>query len=110
MAQKVIVSLVDDITGGEADETVRFGLDGISYEIDLATKSAEKLRKTLEPFVGASRRTGGRPVKPVKGRRATDGHSAAEIRAWAKSNGQAVPDKGRIPQAVMAAFKEVHGS
>ena len=44
MAQKVEVLLVDDIDGGEADETVSFSIDGTSYEIDLSKKNAAKLR------------------------------------------------------------------
>lgn len=60
MAQKVQVLLVDDLDGGEADETVTFALDGKTYEIDLTTANADKLRGLLEPFVKSGRRTGGR--------------------------------------------------
>ena len=45
MAQKVQVLLVDDLDGGEATETVAFSLDGNSYEIDLSSENASKLRK-----------------------------------------------------------------
>jgi hypothetical protein len=34
MAQKVTVALEDDLTGGPADETVRFAFEGTDYEID----------------------------------------------------------------------------
>ena len=108
MAQKVIVSLVDDLTGGEADETVRFGLDGHDYEIDLAAKSADKLRKSLAPFLAGARRAG----SPKRGRRSpsTGGQSnARQIREWARSNGYDVPAKGRVPATVVAAYQEVHG-
>lgn len=50
MAQKVQVLLVDDLDGGEADETVTFALDGKTYEIDLTTTNADKLRGLLEPY------------------------------------------------------------
>ena len=40
MAQTIVVKLVDDMDGGDADETVAFGLDGKSYEIELSKKNA----------------------------------------------------------------------
>ena len=49
MAQKVKIILVDDLDGGSADETVRFGLDGVSYEIDL---SAEMLQNSARQLSG----------------------------------------------------------
>ncbi|MGH3543252.1 MAG: histone-like nucleoid-structuring protein Lsr2, partial [Mycobacterium sp.] len=61
MAKKVTVTLVDDFDReGAADETVEFGLDGVSYEIDLTTKNATKLRGDLKKWVEAGRRVGGR--------------------------------------------------
>jgi hypothetical protein len=61
MAKKVTVTLVDDFDGeGAADETVEFGLDGVSYEIDLSSKNASKLRNDLKQWVDAGRRVGGR--------------------------------------------------
>ena len=61
MAKKVTVTLVDDFDGaGAADETVEFGLDGVTYEIDLSTKNAAKLRNDLKQWVAAGRRVGGR--------------------------------------------------
>ena len=57
MAKKVTVTLVDDFDGaGSADETVEFGLDGVTYEIDLSTKNAAKLRGDLKQWVAAGRR------------------------------------------------------
>ena len=43
MAKTVIVKLVDDIDGSDADETVQFALDGKSYEVDLSTANASRL-------------------------------------------------------------------
>lgn len=52
MAKKVTVTLVDDFDGsGAADETVEFGLDGVTYEIDLSTKNATKLRGLVFSFI-----------------------------------------------------------
>src|SRR5690349_6289532 len=51
MAQKITVALEDDLDGGPADETVRFGLGGTEYEIDLSTKNANAFRRQLAPFI-----------------------------------------------------------
>ena len=51
MAQKVTVALEDDLDGGPADETVRFGLGGADYEIDLSAKNARAFRKQLTPLI-----------------------------------------------------------
>jgi hypothetical protein len=50
MAQKVTVTLEDDLDGGPAEETVRFGFGGAEYEIDLSSKNAAGFRKRLAPF------------------------------------------------------------
>ncbi|GAB7003889.1 Lsr2 family protein [Nocardioides sp. AN3] len=109
MAQRVHVLLEDDLDGSEAVETISFALDGKSYEIDLNKRNAAKLRKALDPFVAAGRKAG----RPTGGRRqaaaaAPQGNSAQEIRAWARSNGYDVPDRGRIPSHVRQAFESAH--
>lgn len=48
MARKTQVLLVDDIDGSDATNTVTFGLDGVSYEIDLNEDNARQLRSELE--------------------------------------------------------------
>jgi hypothetical protein len=102
MAQKVSITLVDDIDGSEAVETVSFALDGTPYEIDLSAGNAAALREALSAYVAAGRKTGRKA--PAKGKAAA-GTSAAVVRAWAKDNGYAVPDRGRIPADVTAAFE-----
>ena len=103
MAQKVNIVLVDDIDGSDATETVSFGLDGTSYEIDLNDKNAAKLRDALAGYVGHARKVGGRRTR-AKSAASTSGASAKEIRDWARSNGFKVPDRGRIPADVREAF------
>jgi hypothetical protein len=105
MAQKVHITLEDDLDGGDAAETVAFGLDGRSYEIDLNAKNAKALRDTLAKYVAAGRRAGGRSGAK---RRTQVGTSAREIRDWARSNGHKVPDRGRIPSDVREAFEAAH--
>jgi hypothetical protein len=108
MARKVQVHLLDDIDGGKADETLRFGLDGMSYEIDLSAKHAEKLRASLAKFVLSSRRVGrSRVISPA--RRAgtparVDRAQNQAIREWAKSRGKEVSDRGRIPAHIVEQY------
>lgn len=106
MAQKVNIILVDDIDESEASETLTFGLDGVNYEIDLNETHATELREALAPFIGHGRRLSGRRG----GRRSTSssGPSAAEIREWAREAGHEVPDRGRIPSDVRAAYEAAH--
>jgi hypothetical protein len=107
MAQKVHITLEDDLDGGDATETVTFGLDGRSYEIDLNNKNAKALRDALAKYVAAARRSGGRTNKATRTRTQV-GTSAREIRDWARSNGYQVPDRGRIPSDVREAFEAAH--
>ncbi|ARQ69406.1 histone-like nucleoid-structuring protein Lsr2 [Streptomyces marincola] len=110
MAQKVQVLLLDDLSGGEADETVTFALDGKTYEIDLNSDNADKLRNALEPYVKAGRRAGG--GRAARGRTraaATAGggsQDTAKIRAWAKENGFEVNDRGRVPANIREAYEK----
>jgi hypothetical protein len=61
MAKTVIVKLTDDIDGGDADETLLFALDGKSYEIDVNSANAARIRDALKPFIGKARSAGGGP-------------------------------------------------
>ncbi|MGW2596227.1 histone-like nucleoid-structuring protein Lsr2 [Streptomyces klenkii] len=112
MAQKVQVLLVDDLDGGEADETVTFALDGKTYEIDLTTANADKLRQALADYVKSARRTGGRSAAGRGKARATavSGGSpdTAKIRAWAKKNGYNVNDRGRVPADIREAYEKAN--
>lgn len=105
MAQKVLVSLVDDLDGSAGDETVDFGLDGVSYQIDLSKKNAGKLRKVLLTYVEHGRRTGGRRRGARSGSgSAADREQNQAIRAWARKNGYDVSERGRIPAEVIEAY------
>ena len=111
MAQKVQVLLVDDLDGGEADETVTFALDGKTYEIDLTTANADKLRGLLDAYVKGGRRTGGRASGGRgKARVASGGaQDTAQIRAWAKENNLEVNDRGRVPASIREAYEKANG-
>jgi nucleoid-associated protein Lsr2 len=107
MAQKTVVELIDDIDGSPAEETVRFGLDGIAYEIDLSRKNAARLRDAVAAYVSAGRRRSGRArarrstVTPVRA-------SSRTIREWAKANNVSVTARGRIPASVVERFNAAY--
>jgi hypothetical protein len=108
MAQKVHIVLEDDLDGSDATQTVSFGLDGTSYEIDLNDKNAGALRDALSAYVGHGRKVSG----SRRGRRSSapsgGGSSAREIREWARSKGHKVPERGRIPAGVREAYEAAH--
>ena len=109
MAQRVNIVLVDDIDGGDADETVTFGLDGTAYEIDLSSKNAAKLRDAIAPYVGHARKVGGRRAGGGRRGAATgNGPSAREIREWARANGWNLSDRGRVAAEVRQAYEAAH--
>ncbi|KXP07933.1 MULTISPECIES: histone-like nucleoid-structuring protein Lsr2 [Tsukamurella] len=110
MARKVTVTLTDDLDDTlTADETLQFALDGVQYEIDLSAKNAGKLRKALEPYKEAARRTGGRkqsstPASARRSRATIDREQSKAIREWAKGAGHQVSERGRISQDVIDAY------
>jgi len=119
MAQRTVVQLVDDIDGTEITdsqgETVTFGLDGATYEIDLTTKNAQRLREAVRVYVANGRRIGGGRGRPVGSGRASTGPSTKRdpqqtkaIKEWARANGHKVADRGRISQTVLDAYEAAH--
>jgi nucleoid-associated protein Lsr2 len=111
VAQKVQTLFIDDIDGSEAEGTVRFGLDGTEYEIDLNAKHAEALRKALARYVEAARRNPGtrRPARSTGRRPSSGGLNTTEVRDWAKSQGIDVKDRGRVPAELIVKFKAATG-
>ncbi|MCD2194046.1 Lsr2 family protein [Actinomycetospora endophytica] len=121
MAQKVVVSLVDDLDETEADETVEFGIDGATYEIDLSDSNAAKLRDILADYVAHSRRLSGRrrssrgaapasgaTTRRGGGRASVDREQNQAIREWARKQGMTVSERGRIPSEVSEAYHKAH--
>lgn len=110
MAQRVEVVLVDDLDGGPADETVQFGLDGVSYEIDLTAENAAALRDAVAVYVGHGRRLGGRRSSGRASSRRSGGSSeTAQIRAWAREQGLPVNERGRVPAEIVAQYEAAQG-
>ncbi|MGQ0630891.1 MAG: histone-like nucleoid-structuring protein Lsr2 [Sporichthyaceae bacterium] len=108
MASKTLVILEDDLDGGAAEETVKFSLDGVSYEIDLSAKNAAKLRTALAAYVGSGRRVGGRSARGKGPGAKAAGNRTAEIRAWARAQKLVVNERGRIPAEIIAKFDKAH--
>jgi hypothetical protein len=115
MAQRVQVQLVDDLNGEEAHETVRFGVDGINYEIDLTTENADRLRSALGEYVEKARKANPGGRKSQGGQKnaspSASGRSREEtqqIRQWAKDNGHNPSARGRITQTIIDAYNEAH--
>ncbi len=121
MAQQVNVVLVDDLDGSEADETVTFALDGISYEIDLTADNAERLREALSEWVQNARRLSGArrrgnrtatqqsTTEQSTTKQSTVGASNGTIREWARANGHEVSERGRIKAEIIDAFNASDG-
>jgi len=111
VARREIVVLEDDLDGGKADETVKYALDGVQYEIDLSEKNATKLRNAFAEFISHSRRVGrggvvvgGRAAARARGSAAADREQNKAIRSWAKRKGKPISDRGRIPQEIVDEY------
>ena len=111
MAQKTIVQLIDDLDQGAADETVTFGLDGSSYEIDLSSANAAKLRDALSVYIANARRGRSGGSRPSAAGRRSSGRGARSdreqlqaIRDWGRKNGWKVNARGRIPADLLEAY------
>lgn len=114
MAKQQIIQLIDDLDGAVLENgegvSIRFSLEGRSYEIDLSEENATKLRDAFAPFIDAA--------SPVSGNanagrsRAARGRSAktdlAEVREWARQQGHNVSERGRVPAAVLEAYAAAH--
>ncbi len=113
MAKRTIHVLVDDLDGGDADETIRFGLDGVEYEIDLSHPNAAKLRDVFSRFIAAGSKVSGKasrvPVRQVRSGGSagsdTDREHRARVREWAHANGVPVSERGRIAQDVYDKYR-----
>ena len=119
MAKKIVLRLVDDLTGEDipegAGETVHFSYNGAAYEIDLSEENASELRSLISKYADAGRRVAGRRSrqseekshrKPIAGD--LDADQAARIRTWAEEQGIKVNRRGRISAAVLGAYRAAH--
>lgn len=110
MAQNVTVVLIDDIDQSKAAETVRFGVDGSAYEIDLSAKHASELRSMIGRYIKVARRAQSAPArarqKPSsRPRTQIDREQSRRIRSWAMERGLLASPRGRIPQHVAEEYE-----
>jgi hypothetical protein len=108
MAQRVQVLLTCDIHGDDTagTETVSFALDGSAYEIDVCDAHAAELRDAFATYTGAARRAGRgtRAGRPRRGRSSGAGVDPAAVRAWARSSGVKVSERGRISAEILEKY------
>lgn len=106
MARKTVVTLIDDIDGGDAVRTVTFTFDGTDYEIDLGSSNMEALATALGPFITNARTVGKRRGSTSRGKgMAASVKNLGEVRAWARENGFTVSDRGRVSTEIMTAYQ-----
>jgi hypothetical protein len=107
VAQKIQTLLIDDLDGSAAEGTVRFGLDGAGYEIDLNAGHARELRDVLVRYMDAARRVSSSARRPPRGGRGgpAGDPDAGEVREWARAQGIEVKDRGRVPADLIAKFR-----
>jgi hypothetical protein len=110
MAQKIQTLFIDDIDGGEAAGTVRFGLDGTDYEIDLSTVHADELRSVLRRYTAHARKAGGQAGRGSRGRRAAAAIDTHKVREWGKSQGIEIKERGRVPAGIVDKYKAAIGA
>ncbi len=104
MAQRVQVVLVDDVDGGEATETLSFSLENVSYEIDLSAENAAQMRADFQVWVDRGRKVSTKRSGANRTRR----NDSAKVRAWAKSNGYEVSERGRISSEIREAYNKAN--
>jgi hypothetical protein len=111
MAQKIQMLFIDDIDGGDAEGTVRFGLDGTEYEIDLNAKHNEELRAALGTYVAHARKVSGstRKATATRSGRKPSAMDTVAVRAWARENGHDIKDRGRVPAELVVKYREAVG-
>ena len=105
MAQQIHTLFIDDIDGGPAEGTVRFGLDGTDYEIDLSAAHNEELHKVLAGYVTHARKAAGTARRGPRGRRGAGPFDTRKVREWAKDQGIDIKERGRVPAEVVEKYK-----
>lgn len=108
MARKVHVQLIDDISGEDAQESVRFALDGVEYEIDLTEENAAGLRKALDSYIARGRRVRGSSASQRSRTITSSREQTQRIREWAEAKGYNPSARGRISQDIMKAYEDSH--
>ncbi|TFD53548.1 Lsr2 family protein [Cryobacterium frigoriphilum] len=114
MSQKLVKLFVDDLDGSEANETIRFGFEGVNYDIDLSAANAQEMRDTMRPFVENARRVARAAASRTAASRTAGTRSTsttqrrtdlAAARDWLRAQGETVSDKGRIAAVQLEKYR-----
>ncbi|NUR61047.1 MAG: Lsr2 family protein [Catenulispora sp.] len=111
MAKRTTVVIHDDLDGSEGAGTVKFGLDGKSYEIDLSEGHEKELRKALEKYIAAATQVTAHNTAASGRRKYGTGPARRDtkhIREWLRSQGEEISDRGRIPTELMNRYNAAH--
>lgn len=108
------VQLIDDIDGLPATTTIKFGVGGKNYIIDLSEANAAAFNQALAPYIEHARRA--RATKKKVSRKSRSSSEAArikrqktaEMRAWALDNGHTIAKRGQLSQDTIAAYEAAH--
>ena len=107
MASQTTITISCDICGSTKDaQTHTISLDGQAREIDLCGKDGRALGKVAGKYVPHARKV--RRATATGRRTTTDRQHSADIRAWAKSQGFEVSDRGRIPADLEHQYSAAH--
>ena len=106
MATKTITRIEDDIDGSDASETVRFGLNGADYEIDLSDTNAAALRDAIGQWASHARRIGGRRQTSSPKTESSGAVDNKAVRAWAHANKIELNSRGRIPAEIIEQYRK----
>jgi len=105
MAQRTIVTMVDDLTGDEATETRSVIYEGKTFSVDLTEEHA----KEFDAFVGKYAEAGRRSVpigRPERVHTPQARRDLSAIREWLRAAGHDVSDRGRISEELMQAWRD----
>jgi Lsr2 len=89
-------------------ETVSFGFDGVTYEVDLGNKNRARLEEALAPFIEAGLRVPRGGFRRGAGRPGGSSADRADVRAWASTAGLKVSERGRISSDIMCQCKAAY--
>jgi hypothetical protein len=108
MAKTTVVTVTDDIDGTSDAKTVRFGLNGSLFEIDLSQKNKAKFERGIAKFIGAGRKVGRAGATAGRPGNQAGRNDRAQIRAWAQEQGITISARGRISASVVEQYEAAH--
>ena len=103
--RQIVETISDDLDGSGNASAVSFSYNGVDYSIDLSNKNKAAFDKVMKPYLAAASKVGGRRTRSRRSAASPGKRSDLnDVRAWAKSQGMKVSDRGRVSAEVLAAF------